>query len=202
MGFGGSVLAMIQSLRNNARPKHDAFQDWKKTEKRIFHSNQKLTSKSVTPEELFKIKSRIKKENETEQKRSFYLTIVSIVVLVPLIVFVVFQFFFNSSQKSFQAQQTKTETTENVSEQLNYLLNSGYEWLNKNHYKNARFQFKRVLEIQPDNKSANYGLLATYIYECKIDSTNCNEATLMFRNFVEKYGADGSTEYLKDILQE
>ena len=36
MSFGGSVLAMIQSLRANARPKHHAYQKWEEGDKRIF----------------------------------------------------------------------------------------------------------------------------------------------------------------------
>ena len=42
MSFGGSVLAMIQSLRANARPKHKAYHDWTKTENRLYASNPQV----------------------------------------------------------------------------------------------------------------------------------------------------------------
>ena len=52
MSFGGSVLAMIQSLRANARPKHKAYQNRNKTEELRFQAYKELWTKKVSPEEL------------------------------------------------------------------------------------------------------------------------------------------------------
>lgn len=202
MSFGGSVLAMIQSLRANARPKHHAFQGWKKAEARQFHSNIKPKYKEISPEKLQQIIKSNKKKIDREQQRSLFIKLFVLIVLLLLAAFTVFQFFFNTSQINHHPYQPSLENEEILSdtEQINYLLNSGYEWLNKNHYKNARFQFNRVLESQPENKTAYYGLTASYVYECKIDRTGCEKARQLLGTYISKFGEDSSTSLLKDML--
>ncbi|MDX8340625.1 hypothetical protein SLH46_15615 [Draconibacterium sp. IB214405] len=203
MGFGGSVLAMIQSLRANARPKHHAYQDWEKADKRIFKNKYKLVSKQVSPEKLAQLKTKYRKEIEKDQKRTLILTILSIVIIIPLITFGIFQFFFSNSQNNYrpyvsEAEKQKTEIT---IEQINYLLDSGYDWLNKSHYKNARYQFNRVLEVIPTNKDALFGMTASYVYECQKEHTNCERATELLQNYISKFGSDTKTDHLSTILK-
>ena len=203
MGFGGSVLAMIQSLRANARPKHHAYQDWDKGEKRIFKNKYKLISKQVSPEKLARLKAKYRKEIERDQKRTQALTVLSLVIIIPLITFGIFQFFFNNSLKNYHPYVSETEkakTAEITIEQINYLLDSGYEWLNKGHYKNARFQFNRVLESNPRNKAALFGMVASYVYECQKENTNCKKANELLQDYITKFGNDTSTDHLSTIL--
>ncbi|WP_319269443.1 hypothetical protein [uncultured Draconibacterium sp.] len=203
MGFGGSVLAMIQSLRANARPKHHAYQDWDKSEKRIFKNKYKLISKQVSPEKLARLKAKYRKEIERDQKRTQALTVLSLVIIIPLITFGIFQFFFSNSQKNYHPYVSKTEkakTAEITIEQINYLLDSGYEWLNKGHYKNARFQFNRVLEVNPVNKDALFGMAASYVYECQQENTNCEKAKILLQDYNSKFGSETKTEHLSTIL--
>lgn len=202
MGFGGSVLAMIQSLRANSRPKHKAYQDWDKAEKRRFHSNLMLVDKKISPEKLQEIKATNKKKINSQQRRTLLYTILVVTILVPIIGVSAFQFFFNTSQKNLHPSELVEENITLDPEQLNYLLNSGYEWLNKHHYKNARFQFNRVLEVYPDNKTANFGVTASYVYECKSDTTLRNNASNLLNAYIEKFGEDSSTDLLKDLLSD
>jgi len=201
MSFGGTVLAMIQSLKLNARPKHKAFQDWKKADDRIIHTGRKVFLKSVSTEELAQVKEKIRTKSKAEQKRSFIKIVLIIVVLVPVLGFITYQVLFTSFHTTINPYKSTSENPVNTTEQVTYLLNSGYEWLNKNHYRNARFQFKRVLEIQPNNKTASYGLVATYVYECKLDNSNCEEAKTMLEAYILKNGTDQSTEFLNDMLE-
>ncbi|WP_346863903.1 hypothetical protein [uncultured Draconibacterium sp.] len=204
MSFGGTVFAMIQSLRANARPKHHAFQSWEKSDRLIFKNKYKLVSKQVSPEKLKQVKAKFKKEIEKEQKRSLRITIATIVIFIPLVSFAIFQFFFNNSQKNYNpyiSQKDKQITTEINTDQINYLLNSGYDWLNQKHYKNAKFQFNRVLESNPKNKAALFGLTASYVYECQTDKTNYYKATKMLEDYISKFGSDASTDTLNAILK-
>jgi succinate dehydrogenase hydrophobic anchor subunit len=116
MSFGGSVFAMIQSLRANARPKHHAYQSWEKSDRLIFKNKYKLVSKQVSPEKLKQVKAKYKKEIEKEQKRYLTITIATIVILIPLVTFAIFQFFFSNSQKNYHpyvSQKDKQVTTHN-----------------------------------------------------------------------------------------
>lgn len=201
MSFGGTVLAMIQSLKANARPKHNAFQDWKKADGRIIHTDRRIILKSVSPEELEQVKEKIRKNRIAEKNRNLIKIVLIIAFLVPFLGFVTYQVFFTSFHANINPYRPTQENPVNTTEQITYLLNSGYEWLNKNHYRNARFQFKRVLEIQPNNKTASYGLVATYVYECKIDDSNCEEAKTMLEAYILKNGIDQSTEFLSDMLE-
>ncbi|WP_297099041.1 hypothetical protein [uncultured Draconibacterium sp.] len=202
MGFGGSVLAMIQSLRANARPKHHAYQDWDKGEKRIFKNKYKLVSKQVSPEKLAQLKAKYRKKIERDQKRTQTITIVSLIIIIPLITFGIFQFFFSNSQRNYHpyVSEVEKQKTEITIEQINYLLDSGYEWLNKSHYKNARFQFNRVLEVNPGNKDALFGMAASYIYECQKEHTNCEKAKTSLQDYISNFGSDTKTDHLSTIL--
>ena len=202
MSFGGSVLATIKSLRANARPKHKAYQNWNKTEELRFQAYKELWTKKVSPEELERIKAKFRKEIEKEQRRSIIVTILSVVVFVPLILFVGFDFFFDAAQKQEKARHTVISEKKIDLEGINYRLNSGYEWLSKKHYKNARYQFNMVLEQQPENQSAQYGMAATYVYQCEIDKTGCDEAKKLLNAYITDYGEDNSTDLLKEIMAE
>lgn len=199
MGFGGTVLAMIQSLRANARPKHKAFQNWRKRDNQSFNFNKKLKFKTVSEDELKIIVAKNNAEIKKEQKLKNIKVFLSFIVLIPLSVFIVFYLFFKPALSNHQPYQPPHEETNNL-EQVNYLLNSGYEWLNKNHYKNARFQFNRVLEINSKSKNAFYGLTASYIYECVLDSTSCEKAQKLLSEYNFRFGNDTSIEYLEELL--
>ncbi|WP_163321867.1 hypothetical protein [Draconibacterium mangrovi] len=202
MGFGGSVLAMIQSLRANARPKHHAYQNWDKGEKRIFKNKYKLVSKQVSPEKLAQLKAKYRKKIERDQKRTKALTVLSLVIIIPLLTFGIFQFFFSNSQKNYHpyVSEEEKQKTEITIEQINYLLDSGYEWLNKSHYKNARYQFNRVLKSNPGNKDALFGMVASYVYEFQKENINCEKASEILTDYISEFGSDTKTEHLSTIL--
>lgn len=201
MSFGGSVLAMIQSLRANARPRHSVFEDLENAEKRIYHTNRKLVDKQVSPEELERIKLKLKRNIEKERKKSLIIVPVIIILMIPILGFIGYRFLFDTRVAQIPAfHQPSPEKIE--ADQINYLLNSGFEWLQKNHYKNARFQFNRVLESEPENNLAIYGLTASYVFECKIDHSNCEEARKMLSIYISKNGENESSDYLNEMLQE
>ena len=193
---------MIQSLRANARPKHKAYQDWTKSESRIFKNKTKLVDKKISKEKLVELKFKYKKEVEQEQRRSLIKTVFITLILIPSITIVIFQFFFKTGNENYKPYESpyQKETEESINKQINTLLNSGYNWLNKNHFKNARFQFKRVLEIQQNNESALFGMTASYVYECKMNNSNCNIASRKLKEYISKYGSDTSTDHLTKVL--
>ncbi len=200
MSFGGSVLAMIQSLRANARPKHKAYQDWTKTENRRYSNNPQVFFKKVSAEKMAEIKAKNREETEREQRRSYWKVTLSLLLIVPVVTLVLFEFFFQPDRINRNPSSPKTAEATLSAEQIDYLLTSGYSWLNKNHYKNARFQFERVLEVQPRNKIAVYGMAASFVYECNKDRQQCDEAQKRLDEYIRKYGEDSTTDHLKLML--
>lgn len=205
MGFAGSVMAMMQSLKANARPKHSAYKDWKKTDAQRFSKNRTLIDKTVSKEELLLIKEKNRRIIEKEKRKQTIIISSVIAVSLPIAFLLIFKFFFTILPNDVKNNTTTVEVHPKKTlppEQIEYLLNSGYEWLGKMHYNNARFQFNRVLEVQPNNKIANYGLTASYVYECDQKNINCDKAQEMLTNYISKYGEDNTIVILKEILNE
>ena len=90
MSFGGSVLAMITSLKNNARKKKPAFKSWKE-DKHIFHFRKRpLVYKQVSKVELNKIKQEIQlKAQKDRRKQRILLVVISVPILVLLYIMLI-----------------------------------------------------------------------------------------------------------------
>lgn len=90
MSFGGSVSAMITSLKNNSRGKRTGYFDKKQN-----HSKSKkqkknpLLEKKATPEQLEEIRMRLKKENK---RNTLLILAVTFIILALASVLVYFYF--------------------------------------------------------------------------------------------------------------
>ncbi|MFV0269031.1 MAG: hypothetical protein ACK5HT_18045 [Draconibacterium sp.] len=125
MSFGGSVLAMIQSLRANARPKHKAYQDWTKTENRRYSGNPQVSFKKVSAEKLAEIKAKNREETEREQRRSYWKITLSLLLIIPVVTLVLFEFFFQPDRINRNPARSKTVEAALSAEQIDYLYGCG-----------------------------------------------------------------------------
>ena len=83
MGFGGSVAAMISSLKANKRNRvftFDKIKDFKKSERSELHFKKK-----ASPLELKKIRDKIQRENETVFRRKVLFLVFSLIILLILL---------------------------------------------------------------------------------------------------------------------
>ena len=62
MGFGGSVSAMVSSLKNNKRSRVSTFSKLKRYEN-VKYKNGRI-EKKATPQQLKEIRERLQKENK------------------------------------------------------------------------------------------------------------------------------------------
>lgn len=86
MSFGGSVSAMIASLKNNARPKRKTYFDRDaKSLKRNKKRNPLLDIKA-TPEQIKKIRKSITFENRRERIKSIVIFSITAIVLIVVVV--------------------------------------------------------------------------------------------------------------------
>ena len=88
MGFGGSVSAMITSLKNNKRSRASVLEKLKEYEN-IKYKEGKI-EKKATPQQLKEIRERLQKENK--RTRILTITILSIFSIVLLILFALFNY--------------------------------------------------------------------------------------------------------------
>ncbi len=85
MGFGGSVSAMISSLKNNKRSRVRTFDKLKRYEN-VKYKKGKI-EKKATPQQLKEIRERIQKEN----RRIFIITI-TVCTLSVIALFILFNY--------------------------------------------------------------------------------------------------------------
>ncbi len=83
MSFGGSVSAMITSLKNNKRSRKSTFDKLKAYEKVTVTKVE--FENTATPEQLKEIRVRLQKENK--RNRIITLTIISSIVIILFLVF-------------------------------------------------------------------------------------------------------------------
>ena len=80
MGFGGSVSAMITSLKNNKRKRVSAFEKLERFQK---ENNDTLHfKKSASKKELTQLKKRVLKENKSQLIKNSILFILIFIILV------------------------------------------------------------------------------------------------------------------------
>jgi len=81
MSFGGSVSAMITSLKNNARPKKKILFDKKDTNWKNVNSDlKKIPEKKVSKQKLRQIRNKLTAENSRDNYKKFIVLIISILM--------------------------------------------------------------------------------------------------------------------------
>ena len=88
MGFGGSVSAMITSLKNNKRSRVSTFKKLKEYENIKYKKGD--IGKKATPHQLKEIRERLQKENKQIRKKR--ISILAIFALVLVISFILFNY--------------------------------------------------------------------------------------------------------------
>ncbi len=81
MSFGGSVAAMISSLKNNKRPRQSAHEKYKHYINNVKKRDNILPEKKLSKEQLKEIRDKIQAEN----KKSFIKQIVAFIFAIVFI---------------------------------------------------------------------------------------------------------------------
>jgi len=84
MGFGGSVAAMIATIKNNKRNRvstFDKIKDYKKS-----NESKVYFDKKASPLDLKKIRDKIQKENELVFRKKVLFLLISIFIIILLLI--------------------------------------------------------------------------------------------------------------------
>lgn len=206
MGFGGSVQAMIISLKNNARKKKIAFSNWKE-DKNIFHfKNRSLIYKTLPKEELDQLKKEIRTKAAKENER----LIISVTIICIPILFLIY-FMVQNRIDNFQKEQRieaikKQKKIDEIIEvkekRILHFLEDGARWLNKGHYKNAKTQFYNAYKIESEDYRINYANAKVYVLDCIENDVGCNTANRIVIGMKEKYGNTSEIVELELLLEQ
>jgi hypothetical protein len=88
MSFGGSVSAMLSSIKNNARAKRKTYFDRdNKYSKNGEEKRNPLLDKKATPEQLAEIRNSLIKENKKDLIKNLIMIVVVLVLIISLLLF-------------------------------------------------------------------------------------------------------------------
>jgi hypothetical protein len=187
MGFGGSVLAMILTLKNNARPKRKAFEAVKDFDKNQVHWKTRLKFKTLPKDQLNDLKDKIR---EDARRKRYKQTIISVILFSTVLIFGIY-FINNFIEKQNLIIEANSEQKKNYnkdrSEKYLYYLNDGYKWLGEEHYKNAKFQFNQANEIFPEDYRTKIALTTAFVYDCMATNTDCIKAQALLGRIEKEY---------------
>ena len=205
MSWGGSVQAMIASLKNNKSLlrrkrvftilKEEIESDRLRNPirgKKIQFQDSKIIPLSNAEKNKIKetIRRRIKKERWISA---------GIAALFILCTFIVFYGLYSLGELSRGIKADNTyvspdNTKFEEEKKFQFYINDGFQWLKKGEFHNAIFQFKLAVKSKPDNINAQLGLTQSFLGNCIITREDCNKAEEQFDLFIDKYSENDSVK--------
>lgn len=167
MSFGGSVSAMIQSIRSNKMllghryTYFDAKQDYLRVAKGL-----KISSRKATKEEIWAVKEKIRKQKKSERVK---ITIV-LSFIFPLLIYGMHNFL---ESHPTGIPNHKIEADKEILERYQFYIEDGDYMISKGKWNNAIFQYTRASEIYPNEFDAQYRLALAYTYKCQYTKEDC-----------------------------
>jgi len=193
-GGGGSIQAMINSLRDNKNliRKRPSFAERRK-EYLTSYSQLKISSKKATKEELMKVKRKIILQRKVARRKS----IIVLSVVIPLIVIAIF---YITDTNSSSINRTTTINNQKQIKKYNFHIADGDKMIHKKQWNNAIFQYTRAMEVFPKELDAQYRLALAYSYKCKYENESCNTADSLVNRLYNFYPNNKEIKELKEIL--
>ena len=189
MSFGGSVAQMIQTIKynNSLLRKESAFTQLKKYEERKLNYKLKFVDKKISPFELERIKTQIRKDFLAERKRNNIIIVTVLVSVFVVLGWSVNYLFFTSTPKVVTID---VEAEQELNKKFHFYINDGYSRLKKNEFHNAIYQFELATKTRPNDFKANLGLTLALLKKCAITKEDCDKANkqkaMLLANFPEK----------------
>ncbi|MGB0888579.1 MAG: hypothetical protein ACPGSL_10685 [Vicingaceae bacterium] len=194
MSWGGSVAAMIQSLKNNKAllGKRYTYFDAKK-DYLIAYKGLEISNRRATPEQLKAIKALIRKQKKAERLR----VTIALCIISPFIIFGTYKFI--KSLDSEVAQHEVVVKKKNVDKYL-FHIDDGDYMLSKGKWNNAIFQYTRASEIFPNEYDAQYRLALAYSYKCKYTGDACGRSDSLVNRLLEHFPDNEEVKTLRISL--
>lgn len=175
MGWGGSVSAMIQSLKNN-KELLGSKREYHRTKVKVLQSSEKLKIKykEATPEQLRTVRAKVKQERLFNKLK----TVIVILVLSPLI-FIVGRSCWNVIKEEIPKSEGQI-LMDFYSE-----IKIGDNFFMKNKFEKAVVFYESAEVINPHSKEVKIRMGIVSTIECLYENENCGHAAWIV-NFLEK----------------
>ena len=211
MPGGGSALQMVQTIKFNKSllSNRKSFGELKAYLNRKIKKRTPPNWPQIDPEVLAQIKKEIRIELQQSARRNFIivwsLVSVGIVALVFLVRIVYSAAYIQTDPEALAKQEyakyKKEKVITNAQQKFDYYISDGYEWLEKNEFHNAVYQFELAVQTRPNNYEANLGLCKVYLKQCYMENANCSESKRQLNHLLNDFeNQDETKKTLSDFL--
>ncbi|MCF8371746.1 MAG: tetratricopeptide repeat protein [Bacteroidales bacterium] len=200
-GGAGHILDMIIRLRNNKAMlrKKSMF----KKEKSFLNLNNddfptskgKIRIVSATKEQLDKIRIVAR-----EDQRKFRLAFLLVVSTTLVLLIILLNTYNNATRKPTEENMLEMENDIQLKKKLDFdfFISDGDRWFTQGQWHNAIFQYKKALEVFPNDYDASFRLARTYTYCCEREKENCKEAVQLIDKLLLAFPEDSNIVDLKE----
>ncbi len=203
MSFGGSVSAMITSLKNNARPKR-SFQGRFNHEHGAFKTA--ITSKDISQAELKQIKSDFRKRIKTEQRQQvFKISIICSLITIFLVAGIIiasktYKISISAANQATKEKELKKESDRNLV--ILEFISKGNSAISRQDYTNAKFFINKAYVTDNNSKIALLNNAKVYILDCLENDSECELCKYYVDLSVERFGLKEVSRNLPDLMNE
>lgn len=187
MSFGGSVLGMIISLKNNSRSKIRVSKMLKENQRQIRGLKKDLHFKKVNDAELKIIKQEIKRKAKQQRRIKILISIPFLFVLIAISIM-----FWTDLKKEIQQDKIIQLEKDKKEQRILYdkylwELNEGYKWLAKEKYKAAKHYFLNARKLRPYDYTTQVAITTAYMYDCIKNKVQCDTVNTLLMNLDASY---------------
>ena len=198
MSFGGSVLGMIISIRNNSMAKIRVSKLLKENQRLISGLKGDLHFKEISEEEIKEIKQEIKKRARLQRNIRILISIPLILVLVAISVLV-----WKGMKKEMHLEEILQVEQQKIDAQRKYdkymsEMNIGYDFLAKEQYIAAKFNFDNASQLRPDDYRTRVAISTAFMYDCIKNKVKCDTVNTLLMDLDAKF--NGKRE-VNDLLE-
>lgn len=206
---GGAVLAMIISLKNNARRRKKAYEALKNENKKIHRVNKVPKYKKVSKQKLSLIKRQIVNDIEKENNKYYLKDSIIILLISGIILYGLTSYYKHVREKNIKITKERLEIERKKTDgiifdptRLDFFLKDAEKWLTKHNYENAKLQYQAALQIDSTNYAANLGYTSVFVYKCIEKNMDCKMAENLMVRMISNYGNTEQILHLKKLLSE
>lgn len=200
LGGTSSAQGMITSLNNNKKllrrkryfKKERSFLNLKNEYYKA--AGGEMNFKTASKQQLAEIRQRFIQRRRKEA----YISIAIVAFILMLIAYLIYTQI-NTSKEVI----TKVNAAQQQINKDNYLfyINDGDEYLKKNQWHNAIFQYKKALEIFPNEYHIKYRLANAYTYRCRNEQKDCDTGLAYLNELMKTYPNTEDLIQLKSTLE-
>lgn len=186
-GAGGSILAMILSLKNNKAilPKRKSFKEIREAytgSKYQYHLNKKKSD----PEFLKKLREQLIKERRKDLTKRIVYICLSIVVVMALLYIPLLIIKNTALSENQKAIDNYTRIKKEKYKAYEMFVYYGDYHFNRKEYDDAIKNYKFALKLSPNKDQTYYDLATIYYFACLDSNIYCQEAITILSGIIDE----------------